>query len=299
LISAKGIIPALSTPVTEDGAFDEEGQRSVVRFNLDRGAHAVAASIIVGEFFKFSDEERKRILRVIIDEVGGKVPVWAGISHMGTEPCVALGRYAKDLGADGIIAMPALVSSKEASSALYEHFSMILGRVDLPLMIQDSEDFNGIRIPETVLQKLAAEHDNLVAVKVEGGKTLEKLQSVKQGLGGRVSILGGMEAKLLLEELESGSDGNIPDCCFPDLIVEAYEAFRAGKLDLSRATFARYKPWVDFLGRYPQSVVPAEKLALKARGIIRSSTCRLPFVPLPPEGAKECERVVERILARR
>ena len=133
----------------------------------------------------------------------------------GTEPCVSLAKFAKDAGADGIIAMPGLVG-KDSTMNLYDHFATILARVDLPLMIQDSEDFNGIRMCSTLYQKLAKQFSNLVSVKVEGGNTFEKISETRELMGDRISIIGGMEARQLLDELAIGASGNIPDVCFPD-----------------------------------------------------------------------------------
>ena len=56
-------------------------------------------------------------LSIVVDEANGKVPVWAGISHLGTASSIELAKYAKDAGADGIIAQPALVGKEAALSS--------------------------------------------------------------------------------------------------------------------------------------------------------------------------------------
>ena len=129
-----GIIPAVSTLTNDSGDFDEESERSLVRASIDWGATGIAVSIIAGEFYKFTDGERKKSFEVVVDEANGKVPVWAGISHLGTASSIELGRLAKDAGVDGIIAQPALVG-KEASLALHEHFSSIFSKIGLSVMI--------------------------------------------------------------------------------------------------------------------------------------------------------------------
>src|SRR6202030_2932624 len=101
------------------GEINEEEQRSIVRFTIESKVHGIAAAIIVGEFYKFTDDERKKILSIVIDEANGKVPIWAGVSHFSTEPCARFSKVAKDLGADGIIAMPGLVG-KESTMGLYD-----------------------------------------------------------------------------------------------------------------------------------------------------------------------------------
>ena len=77
-----GIIPAIATAIREKtGEIIEEDQRTIVRFCVESKVHGIAAAIIVGEFYKFTDDERKKILSIVIDEANGKVPIWAGVSH--------------------------------------------------------------------------------------------------------------------------------------------------------------------------------------------------------------------------
>jgi dihydrodipicolinate synthase/N-acetylneuraminate lyase len=75
---------------------------------------------------------------------------------------------------------------------MYEHFSTILSQIDIPVMIQDAEDFNGIHIDPSLYVKLAIEHSNFVSVKIEGGNTLQKIRQAKSLVHDQISILGGM-----------------------------------------------------------------------------------------------------------
>jgi 4-hydroxy-tetrahydrodipicolinate synthase len=291
----RGIIPAIATAVHErTGEINEEDQRSIVRFCLESRVHGIAAAIIVGEFFKFTDDERKRILSIVVDEANGKVPVWAGVSHFSTEPCLSLARYAKDLGVNGIIAMPGLVGKVDSAADLYNHFATLLDRIDIPLMIQDSEDFNGIRIPASVYQKLAKQFPHFVSVKVEGGNTFEKITETLDLLGDRLSIIGGMEARQLLEELAAGASGNIPDVCFPDLLVDVYENYRAGDLAKANQIFEKYRPWVEFLILHGGSLIEVEKLTLKYRGVVKDPSLRRPYHPLDEKSMERLANIVSK-----
>jgi len=291
-----GIIPAIATATRErTGELNEEDQRSIVRFCKDSKVSGIAAAIIVGEFYKFSDEERKKIISLVIDEADGKVPVWAGVTHFSTEPCIDLAQFAKDAGADGIIAMPGLVGK---DSSLYEHFAAILERVDTPLMIQDSEDFNGIRMCGSLYQKLAKQFSHFVSVKVEGGNTFEKISEIREMLGDRLSIIGGMEARQLIEELQLGASGNIPDVCFPDLLVQVYNSFKSGDVSSAEQLFDDYRPWVEFLVGHAGSLIEVEKLTLKYRGIIHDASLRKPFQPMDERAKKQLLTIVSSYEAR-
>ena len=89
-------------------------------------------------------------------------------------------------------------------------------------MIQDAEDFNGIKMEPGLYARLANEFPQFVCVKIEGGKTLDKIRDTKITIGNRLSILGGMGGRLLLEELILGVVGSIPNPCMADIIVQSY-----------------------------------------------------------------------------
>ena len=284
-------MPALNTLTTAEGELDLLSLRSLVRQNIKWGAHGFAVSIVAGEFYKFSDDERKRTFETAVDECGGRVPVWAGVSHLGTEPALQLARYAKDIGADGIIVMPGLVA-KEASFSLYEHFKSFLERIDLPLMIQDSEDFNSIHMCTTLYEKLADQYSNLIAVKVEGDHTLEKIRDIRHVVGDRLIIISGKWAMLLFEELKLGAQGTIPDGCLTDILVETYENYLKGNLDKANRTFERYKRWVDFVSLHALSFHEIEKETLRFRGVINSANTRYPCVKLDEAAKQELKNLL-------
>jgi len=287
-----GIIPALSTLTDEKGNFDEESERSLVRASMDWGASGIAVSIIAGEFYKFTDGERRRLFEIAVEETDGRVPVWAGISHLGTASSIELGKYAKDAGVDGIITQPGLIG-KEASLALPEHFSSIFSKIDLPSMIQDAEDFNGIKMEPGLYEKLGNEFSQFVCVKIEGGKTLDKIRETKITLGNRLSILGGMGGRLLLEELSLGAVGSIPNPCMTDIVVESYNLFRAGHVEEARSVFSRYKPWLEFQSSRSQSAAEIAKETLRLRGVVKSSSTRSPHVPMEARTKSELKQMIE------
>ncbi len=68
----RGIIPALDTPTNEKGELDPEESRSLVEKNIEWGSHAVAVSIVAGEFYKFSDAERKKCFDIVVEATAGQ-----------------------------------------------------------------------------------------------------------------------------------------------------------------------------------------------------------------------------------
>lgn len=286
-IDWRGIYPALSTPCDDSGALDEDSLRKEVRWNIDVGAHGVIASIMAGEFHKFSDAERMKTYEIVVEEARGEVPVLVGPSHSGTEVVVQLAEYARQVGADGIVVLPPYfnMQDRKASLCLYDHYAAIATRVGLPLMIQDAEGA-GPYMCTTLFKKLADDFANIVSVKLEGPRSFEKALQMRE-IAEDVVLFGGMAAANMWNELEIGVAGNVPDACLTDVLVDAYESFVAGDRETAEAFLKQYKAWLDFLHLHRLANIEVEKETLRQRGVIRSSYVRLPHGPLLADADKE------------
>ena len=275
-----GVFPALCTVTDEKGDLDEEGMRAEVEANIRWGADGVCPSIIAGEFYKFSEEERKRIFDITVEAADGGIPVLPGVSHSGTELSVRLASYAEEIGANGVIIMVPYFSHKPSTAMIKGHISAICRGTDLPVMLQDAEDATGIHICPTLYLDLAEEHSNLTSIKLEGPATLDKLRDINRLMPGRLKVFGGMAAKLILQEAELGADGNIPSACLTDLIKEIWTKAKAGDKKKAEVAYTRYKPWLDFFMSHAGATAEIEKETLRYRGVIKCATSRSPKIPL-------------------
>ena len=156
----------------------------------------------------------------------GRVPVLVGAWHTGTEPALNLAKYAEDIGADGVVLIPPFFKKVESKIYLYEHFSRIAGRVNLPIMIQDNEEAFGIHICTSLYERLAEEHSNIYLVKIEGVGAIEKMRQIRELMQDRMIIFGGSAARFFYEEMAVGARGNIPDACLPDLLAEVFNRYK-------------------------------------------------------------------------
>jgi dihydrodipicolinate synthase/N-acetylneuraminate lyase len=281
-----GIYPALSTPCDDSGALDEESLHNEVRWNIEQGAHGVIVSIMSGEFHKFSDAERMRAYKIVVDAANGEVPVLAGPSHSGTEVVVQLAQHAKNVGVDGIVVLPPYFNLQDgkASLCLYDHYATIASRVDIPLMIQDCEGA-GPYMCTTLFNRLAQDLRNVVAVKLEGPRSFDKALEMRE-MAPDVVLFGGMAAVNMYEELRIGVAGNVPDACLTDILVGVYESFVAGNVAEAERIFKTYRIWLNYLHLHRMSNYEVEKETLKQRGVIKSSYTRLPHGPPLSEEAK-------------
>src|SRR5579864_864295 len=96
-LDLRGLIPATVLPMTEDGKIDEPGLRRYIRHVADAKPKALAINAGTGEGPHLWPKERLRVLEVVLDEVGDRVQVIAGLGAQFTEQAVALAREIKEV----------------------------------------------------------------------------------------------------------------------------------------------------------------------------------------------------------
>ncbi len=290
----QGIFPSLPTICAKSGEIDEAGQRSVVRFCVESGADGLACLLFAGEFYKFSDAERSRVARIVVDEANGEVPVLVGISHSGTLPSIQLGLQALDAGADGVIVTPPYHANfvREASLSIRRHYEEVADRLDAPVMIQDFETAGGVHLSATDLEGMAKTSANVRYVKVEGGEHLKRVKAITDLMGTRMTVFGGMAGRYLLEELALGTRGSIPGAEMADLLATVYGAAIAGDVKRARTVFMTLLPYLDFLIGHFDSFVAVEKEVLRMRGVTQTSSVREPVVPLGRQAIAELRSLI-------
>lgn len=289
----KGIMPAIATICHESGEIDEVGQRALVTFCIEKGVHGLVPMVMGGEFYKFSDEERKKVLDVVIDETNGKVPVVAGASHSGTEPAVMHSKYAEDAGADAVIVMPPYFNRAESASSLYAHFEEISTAVDIPIMIQDAEDDIQIHMCSTLISKLADEFDNIKYVKTEGVNSIMKISEVRMLTADKIGLFGGDGGRKMIQEFNMGAIGFIPGAAMSELCVDIFQNLEKANDEKAKEMFDRMLTYLRFSSQYGRSWNKMEKEALRMLGVIDSSYVRQPSVPLSSIYEQELKEVLE------
>src|SRR5579875_1637861 len=129
-----GIIPPILTPLTDEEEVDHASLRRLVTYLLDQGVHGIWVTGTTGEFPCFDQAEREAIVRTVVETVGGRVPVIAGIGDASTRLAIQHGRAAWRAGADAV-ALTAPYYYVNSQEELLDHFRAVRAAVDLPLMV--------------------------------------------------------------------------------------------------------------------------------------------------------------------
>lgn len=158
------MLTAMVTPFTADGEVDYDGVRRLAAYLVDEQRNdGLVVSGTTGESPTTSDEEKDRILRAVIETVGDRATVVAGVGTNDTRHSVELARAAERAGADGLLVVTPYYN-KPPQEGLYRHFTAVADATDLPVMLYDIPGRTGTPIHTETLIRLGT-HPRIVAVK--------------------------------------------------------------------------------------------------------------------------------------
>jgi len=273
----QGVCPILPTPFLEDNTIDVQGLRKEVNFLIKAGVTGIALFGNASEAFALTKAEKQLIADTVVAQNRGRVPLVFGSGSTAAEPAIENSLWAKENGADILMIMPPHMIKPDARG-IYDYYAAIANAVDLPIMIQDAPNACGVAVPVDVMIRLAGEFDNIQYVKAEAPPTFRKAKQIVDGCGGKLTVFGGLNGTFFYEELCVGVVGTMPAGEFPDVLVQVYNLFTAGKRQEAKALFYQYLPFIR-LGSIPGGMAMAvHKEILKRGGIIATSKVRSPFL---------------------
>ena len=157
------VLTAMVTPFTSDGALDVEGAAALARHLVDAGNDGLVISGTTGESPTTSDAEKSALLRAVVEAVGDRASVLAGVGTSDTAHSVALARDAADAGADGLLLVTPYYN-KPPQAGVLAHCRTVADATALPVMLYDIPGRTGTAIAHDTLLRLA-EHPRIVANK--------------------------------------------------------------------------------------------------------------------------------------
>ncbi|MBX5328754.1 MAG: 4-hydroxy-tetrahydrodipicolinate synthase [Candidatus Bathyarchaeota archaeon] len=229
----EGILPALVTPFTDDGTVvDEERLRVLVNHCIELGVHGVVPCGTTGEFVNMTTEEKKQVIKTVVDEVNGRVKVVAGTGASGTDQALEMTKYAKDVGADAVLIVTPFYL-KPADRGIYEHYDTIASKADMPIILYNIPQCTGLPLPWQMVEDLA-QIPNIVGVKDSSGQ-LNFILAVLEKVRDKINVLCGHD-EVVVAALAAGCTGAILASAnvIPDIWVQVYNHIKNGELQKAR-----------------------------------------------------------------
>jgi 4-hydroxy-tetrahydrodipicolinate synthase len=268
----QGVMPALVTPFTKDGDILEEGFKQVIDFTIGKGVTGVVPAGTTGEFSYLRTEERKKLLKLAIEFVDGRVPIIAGTGQNSTRATVALTRYAADIGCDAaLIISPYYL--RPSDKGYFDHYAEVSRKADLPIILYNIPQCTLGILNSNVVEDLA-DLDNIVGIKDSGGNighTVELIQKLK----GKMPVLIGHD-ECFLSAIAAGASAAIMASAniIPHVWLKIMEYVKAGDFEEAALLQQKAQTLARIVTR--NGGAPPVKAALKMIGI-KAGRSRMPL----------------------
>lgn len=289
-IEIKGVIVPLLTPMNDDETINEKELRNQVNRQIESGIHALFPLGTNGEAYILSREEKEQVLKIVVDEAKGRVPVYGGTGCISTKETIELSLKAKEIGVDVLsIITPSFAAASQ--DELYEHYKEVAKAVDLPIVLYNIPARTGNALAPATVEKLS-KIPNIVGVKDSSGNFDNMLQYIEKTRYRKdFAVLSGNDS-LILWCLLAGGRGGIAGCAnvFPSTMASIYDTFIAGNLDKAREIQDSIRSFRDcFKFGNPNTIV---KIAVSLLGY-PVGKCRKPFCQVPEAGIEAIKKVLE------
>lgn len=266
-----GVYPILYTPFDEDGQVDFGDLMAEVEYLVLAGVDGIGVAV-GSEVFKFTEAERDSVLKAVVWQVRGRVPVVMHAGALGTVVAVGYARTAAELGADALMVTPPSFLPMPADVTV-EHYRRIAEAGGLPVFIQDIWTSP---IAPALAVRIAREVPLARYAKAETPPTPERTAELKALGGDDVTVFGGFGGVNFVPELQSGSVGTMPGPAAVEAFVTAWALWRAGDEAGAEAEMARVQPLLALLMRSLDGSYHLTKEILRSKSIIRSTGVRMP-----------------------
>ena len=271
----KGLGIALITPFLEDGSVDYKSLIRLVEYQLNNGADFFCILATTGETPTLTADEKQKIKDLIVDLVGGRVPILMGCGGNNTAAIVKELQTGDFRGVDGILSVCPYYN-KPSQEGLYQHFKTIAAATQLPVVLYNVPGRTGVNMTAATSVRLARDCSNIVAIKEASGNLEQVDEIIKNGPRG-FEVLSGDDA-LTFPMVSCGAVGAISVIgnALPREFSKMIRLQMRGEYDGARKIHHRFQDLFSllFVDGNPAGV----KAMLHEMGYIEN-ILRLPLVP--------------------
>jgi 4-hydroxy-tetrahydrodipicolinate synthase len=277
------VLTAMVTPFTADGALDPDGAQRLATHLVDAGNDGLVVNGTTGESPTTSDAEKNQLVRAVVEAVGDRAFVIAGVGTNDTRHSTELARQAERAGAHGLLTVTPYYS-KPPQEGLYRHFTAIADATGLPVMLYDIPGRSGVPVDTETIVRLA-EHPRIVANKdAKGDLGAASWAMARSGLAWYSG-----DDMLNLPLLAIGATGFVSvvgHLVSPELRA-LLDAYTSG--DVTKAAEIHQRLLPVYTGMFRAQGVITTKAALALRGL-PAGPLRLPLVELDEPATEQLKR---------
>src|SRR5579859_7704966 len=291
----QGVMPAMTTCFDEQLNIDHAFMARHGRWLLDNGCTGLIMLGSLGEAATLSLAEKEALLRNMVGAAGQRAPVVAAISALSTAEAVIQAKNAEQAGCSGLMVLPPYVYRGDWRE-MKAHVAAVIKATKLDCMLYNNPISYGTDFLAEHVRELAAEHENLVAVK-ESSADVRRVTAIRALAGDRLRIFVGVD-DAIVEGIAAGAVGWVAGLvnAFPAESVALFDLAQAGKRDEAFALYHWFLPLLrmDTVPKFIQLIHQVQQETGTGNARVRP-----PRLPLTGDELEQTRAAVQHALAHR
>lgn len=289
-----GVVPVIPIPFAADEEIDETALRRLIGFAAQIGVGAICLPAYGSEFYKLSDAERTRVVKIAVEEAAGRLLVIAQSNHGSSKMALSIARANVLAGADLIsIAIPRMFALSDDD--LLRYLTHVLNGIEVPCLVQD---FNpgGPTVSVDFVVRLRSESPSFRYLKLEEVLLLSKVRAIRDATQDAIGVLEGWGGIYMMELVPVGICGLMPGLGMADLLNHVFDLRKSCKPKEAFAFYEKVLPHIVFSLQNFELFAYCEKRLLQARGLLSNTRCRNASYTPDPSTVRYVDELNDRIL---
>ncbi|MGM0441437.1 MAG: 4-hydroxy-tetrahydrodipicolinate synthase [Elusimicrobiota bacterium] len=285
----KGSCVAMVTPM-DNGSVDYTRMKELIEWHIDEGTDCIVPCGCTGEAATLTHSEHKKVIKTVVKQVSGRIQVMAGTGSNSTQETIELTRYAKKVGADGVLLITPYYN-KPTQEGLYQHYKKVAESVDIPICLYNVPSRTGRNMEADTVKRLSS-IENIIAIKEASGD-IQQCENIKRMCGDDIILLSGDDS-LTYPMMSVGGEGVVSVLAniAPGAVHDMTDHFLKGDWESALKINYKWMPMMEalFLETNPAPV----KEALGMMGKIKPEL-RMPLVNLKKSNREKLREVMKQV----
>ncbi|TSA81724.1 dihydrodipicolinate synthase family protein [Deinococcus detaillensis] len=267
----QGVYTIMPTAFDAAGALDLASMDRLTKMLIGTGVDGVVVLGVLGEAGKLDQAEQQAVLETTVAASAGRIPVFAGAGAEGTRIAVKKATQMTQWGASGLLVAP---PRGAGPAAIAEYYREIGEQSTVPIILHDYPAATGVTMSADLVERLAKEVEAVKVIKLEEPPSGPKVSTLKRRVPD-LSVVGGLGGMYFYQELLRGADGIMTGFSFPEVLVEIFAHFTAGRRAEAAQTFYQAAPLLMYEFQ-PGTGLAIRKEIYRLRGAIQDAHVRHP-----------------------
>ncbi|HRJ67999.1 MAG TPA: dihydrodipicolinate synthase family protein [Beijerinckiaceae bacterium] len=289
----QGVWPVLCTPFAADGAIDRAAMRRIVGFACDSAVQGVVFPGFASEVDDLTATERFELLQIVLDELGGRLPLIAGASAPTLDEVIARVREVQSLGLRQVMIQAPKAIGTDAAAVADFYAAIAAACPGVEIILQNAPAPRGSDLSPAAVLAVAAAVPEIRYVKEETIPSGAPISAILADAPGHLAgVMGGGGARFVIDEFLRGACGAMPAVEIADIHARMWQALKAGREAEARSLYERTLPLLMIQSHARMRLT---KRVLMLRGILDNDMVRARIPPFDARDIAEIQALMDRI----